>query len=369
MSVTKNDIIKLRPSVAVVAHLNLTEFFLTNIRKSVNLEMNKDVSKLLFQFNGNISITEWMANNQITKSEEASCLALLNYLVESHILIKVDTLYGNDYDTYPRLFTLLEDYSTSQSQVINKFEKFRNSHVMIIGLGSVGTWIAQCLVMNGIKTLTIVDNDDVELSNLHRQIGFSLDSVGENKIKTFEKHLKEINNSVKIICIKDILNIGFFDRNKIKGIDLIINCADYPSVDETSHIIGEYSMEKGIPHIIGGGYNLHQSLIGQVVIPGKTACMECFKMNLEEKNEIDTSNITKLNRVGRKVGSFPPLSVLSASISANEAFKLLAGIDDALVMTNTRTEFSLRNLNFSNIQMNRRKDCKWCGEHGKYYHL
>lgn len=369
MSVDKNNILKLRPSVAVVIKPEITEFFLTNLRKSITLGMNQAVSELLFQFNGKITIFDWILKNNIPETDLSSCLNLLDYLIKNHILIIVDEDYDKNYEIFPRVFTLLEDYSTSQAEVTKRFTKLYNSHVMIVGLGSVGTWVAQCMIMDGVKNLTIVDKDKVELSNLHRQTGFTLQSINKSKVECLAQHLHEIKEDVNIHCIEDNLDKDFFYRNEFSGLDLIINCADHPSVDDTSKIIGEYAMRKGIKHIIGGGYNLHQSLIGQVVIPGETACLECFRMNLDELNEIDTSNITKLNKEDRKIGSFPPLSVLSASITANEAFKVLAGIEEALVMVNSRTEFLLRSLNYGSVKMNRRNDCKWCGKNGKYYHI
>ena len=80
----------------------------------------------------------------------------------------------------------------------------------------------------------------------------------------------------------------------IDGVDLIINCADKPTVDQTSLIVGQFCMKHNIPHIIGGGYNLHLSLLGQTIIPFKSACVNCFKKSLEEENNIDTHNIKKL---------------------------------------------------------------------------
>ncbi len=142
----------------------------------------------------------------------------------------------------------------------------------------------------------------------------------------------------------------------------------YPSVDTTSNIIGEYALKNNIPHIIGGGYNLHLTLIGQVIIPHETACVNCFRKNLEEINKIDDKNIKKLNMPNRKIGSFPPLSALSASITSNEAFKILAKIN-SLNMINKRTEFLLENMNFKNLDMTKREDCEWCGKKGKYTKL
>ncbi len=253
-------------------------------------------------------------------------------------------------------------------QVEEHFQKLQKSRVLIIGLGSVGTWVAQSLLMSGVHNFLFVDSDRVELSNLHRQCGLTEANIGQLKTETFTKHLKEMDAEVEVESIVDWLDEGFFERNEVGHIDLIINCADKPTVDETSHIVGKYAMPRGIPHIVGGGYNLHQSLIGQVVIPGKTACLECFRLNLDDLNEIDTTNIKKLENKNRRVGSFPPLSALSSSITANEAFKVLAGLDN-LTMAGRRTEFLLRELNFANMEMPRRHECKWCGYEGEYYQL
>lgn len=367
MSVGINDRLKLRPSVAVVTNGEVTEFFLSDIRHSIALRMQKEVTKLLFGLDGRLNVGEFMDANSLG-SQTGEVMPLLDFLNKNCVLIKVDRKYSEDYNRYPRIYSLLENYFPTQQQVEDHFQIVRKSRVMIIGLGSVGTWVAQSLLMSGVRHFLFVDGDRVELSNLHRQGGFTEASIGQLKTDAFARRLKEMDAEVEIDCIVDWLDEVFFERHDIGHIDLIINCADKPTVDETSMIVGKYAMSHGIPHIIGGGYNLHQSLIGQVVIPGKTACLECFRMNLDDLNEIDTSNIRKLENKNRRVGSFPPLSALSSAITANEAFKALAGLDN-LTMTGQRTEFLLRILNFANVKMPRRHDCKWCGYEGKYYQL
>ncbi len=367
MSVGINDSLKLRPSVAVVSNGDVTEFFLSDIRKTIVLRMDKEVTKLLFGLNGKRTVEEFLEANQLSERAE-EVLPLLDFLNKNNVLIKVDDEYSVNYSHYPRVYSFLENYCTTQQQVEEKFRRIQQSRVMIIGLGSVGTWVAQSLLMSGVRQFLFVDADNVELSNLHRQCGLTEASIGQLKTEVFSKRLKEMDAAVQIECIVDWLDMGFFERHHIVHVDLIINCADKPTVDETSLIVGKYAMPHGIPHIVGGGYNLHQSLVGQVVIPGETACLECFRMNLDELNEIDTSNIRKLENIDRRVGSFPPLSALSSAITANEAFKVLAGLDN-LTMAGQRTEFLLRKLNFANVEMKRRHDCKWCGYEGEYYQL
>jgi molybdopterin-synthase adenylyltransferase len=367
--VDPNSILKLRPSVAVSVREDFVEFFMSNIRKSVTLKLQSSAVDILFELNGTRSLASIFNKNKLSEDEIESFLQLLMFLNSNSIVIEIDQPYGKEYEMYPRVFNLLEDYLSQQSQVITTFNKIKRAKVMIIGLGSVGTWVAKSLLMSGVANFILVDPDKITISNLHRQIGFQEVNVDERKVQVMQKRLTEMNPDVDITIYEDWLDKDFFEKNNISSdIDLIVNCADHPTVDETSKLIGEFAMVHKIRHIIGGGYNLHQSLIGQVVFPGETACIECFRLNLEDINVIDTSNITKLQNGVRKVGSFPPLSSLSASITANEAFKVIAELPN-IVMKNNRTEFLMRELNFSNLLMGRRPDCNWCGYEGKYYQL
>ena len=148
----------------------------------------------------------------------------------------------------------------------------------------------------------------------------------------------------------------------------MINCADKPNVDTTSLWIGEYGMKRDIPHIIGGGYNLHLSLIGQTIIPGKCACVMCFQKQLEEENKIDSSKVKKLMVQNRKVGSFAPMCSMIASMIGMEAIKVLSkNIIPANI--NRRGEFDIYSMDIQYKKYERRDDCEWCGKTGKYYHM
>jgi len=368
MSVERISKLKMRPSVAVVIKDTFTEFFISDIRRSVVLQMQKEVANKIRQLDGKKTVAEWMDVNDIGKDQESDVFSVLTYLNEHYILINEDAPYGNGYMKFKRVYSLLENFFSSQSEVEKVFCKVRESRVMIIGLGSVGTWVALSLQMAGVKKFILVDNDRVKLSNLHRQSGFFESDLNSLKTEALQRRMQALSSDVEITSINDWFDEDFFKRHVPGEVNLMINCADKPTVDITSEIIGEYCMEKNITHIIGGGYNTHQTLVGQVVIPGQTACVECFRKNLEELNDIDTTKVRKLDIKNRKVGSFPPLSALSSSVTANEAFKVLAGLKN-LVMTNNRTEFHLSDLNFENRVMKRRQDCKWCGYEGKYYQL
>lgn len=367
LAVDRYSKLKLRPTVAVVTTEERTEFFRSDIRTSLSLKIHPEISPLLFSLDGLKTVEEWMEYEELKESNLTSILELFSLLKRECILIEVDRIYPESYLRHKRVYAFLENYASSTSQVIQAFDRLSSSRVLIIGLGAVGTWVAQSLMMSGVRNFTLVDPDLVELSNLHRQIGFGYRDVGCPKVDAFRDYLWTKDQALDIEIIKDVLDEGFFDRHPV-AVDLIINCADHPTVDETSRIVGDYAMTHGIAHCVGGGYNLHQTLVGQIIIPGETACVECFRLELEELNVIDTSNITRLDNPKRKIGSFPPLSALSASITSNEAFKFLSGIGH-YCMANNRTEFTLREMNFMTIPFKRRQDCIYCGTEGKYYQL
>ena len=128
----------------------------------------------------------------------------------------------------------------------------------------------------------------------------------------------------------------------------------------TSRIIAEYAMKHKIPHIIGGGYNLHLTLIGQTIIPFQTACLKCFDSALSVINDIEFKNIKKLHRENRKLGSFSPLSGIAASLASLDAFKVLIKKYEFLQQTNRRIEFNASQYQFNIMNIPINPDCEWC---------
>ena len=292
---------------------------------------------------------------------------LLGFLRERGILDNVIPKEDfQEYGRFRRIIHFLAEYSSSHSQLLKMWNSIQNSSVLVVGLGAVGTWVSCNLVQSGVKSLIVMDGDVVEESNLHRQFGFSMADLGKKKVDALEQRLKEYSNDVNVIKIHSYLNEENLHALDMLPIDLIINCADKPTVDATSLWLGEYAMSRGIPHIVGGGYNLHLSLIGQTVIPGKTACVNCFQKTLEEENKIDRTKVKKLNVKNRKIGSFGPMCSMIASMVGMEAIKVLSK-DITPSNINRRGEFDIYTMSIQYKNYERRSDCEWCGENGKYY--
>ena len=81
------------------------------------------------------------------------------------------------------------------------FQKIRNSHVCVIGLGGVGSWAVEALARSGLGEITLVDFDDVCISNTNRQLPAITDNVGRLKTQVLKTRVKDINPDIKVNVI------------------------------------------------------------------------------------------------------------------------------------------------------------------------
>ena len=355
---------RLSPSVSVVPLGDgVVEFFKTNTRQQVRLRTPDDtILRIVNGLDGTKDASEIATEHGATSQSVAS---LLSCLERNGILDNVEPSSDFDaYEVFRRPVSFLQDFSASHEHLVRMWDALRSARVVVVGLGAVGSWVACCLVQTGVKRLVLVDPDVVELSNLHRQLGYRTSDVGRPKVDALSDALMRYRPDLDIERCPVELSEGSLERIE-GGVDLVINCADKPTVDQTSKWVGGYCMPRGIPHIVGGGYNLHLSLIGQTVIPGRTACVRCFERQLERDNEIDPTRVKKLQVPNRKVGSLGPLCALNASMVAMEAVKVLTGCTDP-ANANRRGEFDITTMAVSYTAYERLDDCDWCGEHGKY---
>lgn len=358
---------KLRSSVSVVRlKNNIVEFFLTNTRKQIRVQIaTDDIIDIILKLDGTISIDEIAKNYNMDIDTKEQFIKFIDYLESKSIIKYDDIIDSEEYLKYRRVINFLEDFASSSEDLYNIWENIRGSKVVVIGLGAVGSWVSSLLIQNGVKKIVLIDNDKVDISNLHRQFGYSENDIGKYKVDAMEGRLRAFSNDVEVEKFKMFIDYKNLECLKANEINLIINCADQPSVDVTSLWVGEYCMKNNIPHIIGGGYNLHISLMGQTIIPFKSACVKCFEIGFMEKNNIDTSNLKKMTVKNRKIGSFGPMCSMIASMTAMEGIKVLSGKISPSNL-NRRGEFSIYSMDINYQVFDKQSSCEWCGSNGLY---
>ena len=118
-------------------------------------------------------------------------------------------------------------------------KKIISSKILVVGVGGLGCPAAENLVRAGIGTLGLIDNDIINLSNIHRQSLFNSKDIKKSKVNVAAKKLKEINPLTKIKIYKSRLTQKNIE-NIIKNYDLIIDGSDN---FKTKFLINDYCME------------------------------------------------------------------------------------------------------------------------------
>ena len=190
--------------------------------------------------------------------------------------------------------------------------KIENQHGLIIGMGALGTHLAEGLVRAGIGKLTIVDRDYIEYSNLQRQTLYTENDAHEAlpKVIAAKNRLIQIRNDVVIETWIEHVDYPFLEQHG-KEVDLILDATDN---FDTRQLINDFSYKHHIPWIYGG---VVQSTYAEATfIPKQTPCFNCLMPQLPSVNlTCDT------------VGVIQPAVTMTTSLQLKDALKLLTGHD------------------------------------------
>ncbi len=167
-------------------------------------------------------------------------------------------------------------------------DKISESTVMIVGVGAIGCEVAKNLALMGLGKLIIVDNDVVEVSNLSRQMLFTDEDVGRPKTVAASEKLVKMNPLIKIEqYYKDVREL---DENLFRSVDVVCSCLDNWPVRRW---VNSICVELDKPLVDVAMEGLYANL--QVVLPRKTACLECHGENLIPK-EVQLAECTLRRR-------------------------------------------------------------------------
>jgi molybdopterin/thiamine biosynthesis adenylyltransferase len=220
--------------------------------------------------------------------------------------------------------------------------RLRDSRVAVVGLGGLGSVSSLYLALAGVGQLILVDQDTVELTNLHRQALYSMNDIRHPKVEVAADRLVSLNPEVKIEAIAD--NINEENVNSILGnVDCVVDGLDNMY---TRYLLNRHCVERQTPFIFGGAIGLEGNVA--VFKTPETPCLECVLPGIDDIGlpTCDTRGV-----IGATTG-------IIGSLQAMETIKLLAG-------TNKKLEsklmiFDFAQSEFRTIDLYIRQDCPVC---------
>ncbi|MFA5795023.1 MAG: HesA/MoeB/ThiF family protein [Candidatus Brocadiia bacterium] len=224
-------------------------------------------------------------------------------------------------------------------------EKLSQAKILIIGAGGLGSPAATYLAAAGIGTLGIVDYDDVDISNLPRQILHTPATVDQPKITSAQKRISELNPDVKFNGYHENFKAG--NALKImKNYDLVIDGTDNFPV---KFLINDACVIAGLP-LVHAGVLRYGGQVITIIPKEKTACYRCIFRDPPPVNTVSTcSEAGILNTVAGVIGL----------IQATEAIKYIVGVGGLL--TNRLFIFDALGMQCRTVQVKHNDDCPVCG--------
>ena len=210
------------------------------------------------------------------------------------------------------------------------------ARVLVVGAGALGSPVATYLAGAGVGRLGVVDDGDVELSNLHRQHLHFTPDVGVAKAQSAVAKLGFLNPDIVIEPYQAAFNAAM-----VEGQDLVVDCTDS---FEARYAINAACCAAGVALVEGGVVGL--SGLVMAIRPGETACYRCAFPQAPE----GAASCAEAGVLG-------PAAGVIGSLQALEALKLLAGLP---ALTDAFLQVDLLTLDFLRVTVRRRPDCPDC---------
>lgn len=195
-------------------------------------------------------------------------------------------------------------------------QRFAAAHALIIGAGGLGAPAAQFLAAAGVGTITICDADDVDLTNLQRQILYATQDVGTRKVDAAARRLSAINPEIRIERVASRVGVQEL-APLVRAADVVLDCCDN---FETRHAVNAACVRARKPLVSGAAVRFD----GQVaVFDARDDGAPCYHCLFGEGDELEETRCATM-------GVFAPLVGIVGSMQAAEALKIVAGVGETL---------------------------------------
>ena len=240
-----------------------------------------------------------------------------------------------DFMRYSRQL-LLEDIAIDGQQ------RLLASRVLIVGLGGLGSPVALYLAGAGVGTLVLADDDSVHISNLQRQILFTVDDLDLPKAERATKRLAKLNPDIRLLALRQRLG-GDALRQQVAAADLVLDCSDNIA---TRQAVNAACVSTDTPLITASAVGFG----GQLMVLTPPWTHGCYRCLWPDDGEPECNC--------RTAGIVGPVVGMMGTMQALEAIKLLCGMP---VTDNALRLFDARTGSWRQLALTRAASCPECG--------
>lgn len=223
-------------------------------------------------------------------------------------------------------------------------ERLLNSRVLIVGLGGLGSPVAMYLAAAGIGSLYLADDDQVEISNLQRQIIHQEAALGQNKALSASQRLAELNSGIQL-QVQAVRLSGEALQKQVAGVDLVCDCTDNFA---TRFELNRACQQAAVPLVSAAAIRFSGQL---AVFDFRQPDSPCYACLYPEATEEPLENCNTQ-------GVLSPLVGVMGSLQAVEAIKLLAGCGQTLA--GRLLVYDALNGNWKTLRLHRDEQCAVC---------
>ncbi len=193
-------------------------------------------------------------------------------------------------------------------------ERLLNASALIVGLGGLGSPVAMYLAVAGVGKLILADYDEVDLSNLQRQIIHTRSQIGNRKTSSAQDMLQQLNPECQVQLIHECMDDQALDEI-MSSSDVVVDCTDNFS---SRFAINRASIRHEVPLVSGSAIRWE----GQVSVFNDRPGAPCYHCLYGDSGELDSSCSAN--------GILAPVAGIIGSLQATEAIKLLSGAGEVL---------------------------------------
>ncbi len=224
-------------------------------------------------------------------------------------------------------------------------EKLLAAHALILGAGGLGSPAALYLASAGVGRITLVDDDEVDLTNLQRQIMHTEARVGQPKVESARVALGAINPDVQVHAVAQRADAALLDE-LMADADIALDCSDN---FEARQALNQACVRHRRPLVSGAAIGLDGQL---AVYDPRQEDSPCYACVFPPSTVVDEVRCATM-------GVFAPLVGVVGSLQAAEALKLLAGVGAPL--TARLLMIDMRRTEFTELRLTRQPGCPVCG--------